>query len=118
MKKIFALLSVLSVAAFANWSGTTSTPASITVGSDVFYEVSSPEELAWFASQVNSGHPAINAILKNDIVFFEDSLTETNKGSAHAWTPISYSPENAFSGVFEGNGHKIKGLYLQDHDYS
>ena len=118
MKKIFALLSVLSVAAFANWSGTTSTPASITVGSDAFYEVSSPEELAWFAAQVNSGHPAINAILKNDIVFFEDSLTEMNKGSAHAWTPISYSPENAFSGVFEGNGHKIKGLYLQDHDYS
>lgn len=114
----FTVLSLLSGTTFANWSGANSEPNKATIDGNTFYEISSPEELAWFAEQVNLGYTSINAVLKKDIVFYEDSLTDENKGSAHTWTPIAKNPENAFSGIFDGAGYKIQGVYLEDHDYS
>lgn len=121
MKKLLfglAVFGALSGASYANWSGAKSEPHNTTIDGNTFYEISSPEELAWFAEQVNSGYTSINAVLKKDIVFYEDSLTDENKGNTHAWTPIALNPENAFSGIFDGAYHKIKGVYLEDHDYS
>ena len=117
-KALFGLTVLFAATAYANWLGALSEPSSATIDGASFYEISSPEELAWFAAQVNAGHSDINAVLKKDIVFFEDSLSEENIIGAYPWTPIAYSSENAFSGIFDGADHKIVGVHLEDYDYS
>ena len=56
------------------------------------YKISSPGELAWFRTQVNSGRTTICAELTNDIDLSGDSN----------WTPTRY-----YQGVFDGKGHYI-----------
>ena len=101
-------------------------------GSDQTVEIDSPEDLAWFISEVNgrhgyhenntvASHPKLNAILTADIDM-----------SAHNWVPIGagfkveINPETgvaqyvydeggqrvklAYEGTFDGNGHVITGL--------
>ena len=117
-KALFGLTVLFAATAYANWLGALSEPSSATIDGASFYEISSPEELAWFAAQVNAGHSGINAVLKKDIVFFEDSLSEENAIGAYPWTPIAYSSENAYSGVFDGADHKIVGVHLEDYNYT
>jgi hypothetical protein len=86
------------------WDGVTTAEPAQQGG---YYLIGTGEELAWFAQQVNSsaGSGALNAKLTADI----------NLGE-HAWTPIgnyyssSASYSRVFSGVFDGDGHKITGL--------
>jgi hypothetical protein len=75
-----------------------------------YYLIGTGEELAWFAHQVNSStsNATLNAKLTSDI----------NLGD-HEWTPIgnylstsSASYNRVFSGVFDGDGHKITGLQV------
>ena len=101
-------------------------------GSGQTVEIDSPEDLAWFISEVNgrhgysenntvASHPKLNAILTADIDM-----------SAHNWVPIGagfkveINPETgvaqyvydeggqrvklAYEGTFDGNGHVITGL--------
>ena len=101
-------------------------------GSEQIVEIDSPEDLAWFISEVNgrhgyhenntvASHPKLNAILTADIDM-----------SAHNWVPIGagfkveINPETgvaqyvydeggqrvklAYEGTFDGNGHVITGL--------
>ena len=114
MKKIIECLIValmfLGSSAFADWDGSSSEPKNTReIDGKAFYEISSPEELAWFAEQVNGGKTTINAVLVNDIKFMDD----TSKTSSVNWTPIggfgtSYS---RFGGVFDGAEYTIYGLY-------
>ncbi len=100
---------LLSVSAFAaNWTGSTSEPENTKkIDGKVFYVITSAEELAWFAAQVNSGKSTINAVLANDIKF----MTDTSKTSSVNWTPIGKDSTAMFNGTFDGAGKTIYGLY-------
>ena len=71
------------------------------------YQISSGAELAKFAELVNGGVTAAKAILTADIVLNEPD--ELN----HQWTPIGTSA-NKFTGTFDGSGHSITGLYIDN----
>ena len=70
---------------------------------DDLIEISSEAELKDFRNKVNAGEKNLCAKLTKDITLSED------------WTPISSNaqyPSEAFSGIFDGNGHTIKGLRI------
>ena len=76
------------------------------------YSISTAEELAKLATMTNNGKVNGNAefVLANDI---DLSAYRENGG----WTPIGTNSE--FSATFDGNGYKIKNLYINrpDKDY-
>lgn len=87
--------------------------------------ITTAEELKWYASYVNgeSGDKVVHntacAKLMNDI----DLSTVCGKGKGN-WTPIAkygiyqYNGEHHFDGVFDGNGHTISNLYINDENGS
>lgn len=87
--------------------------------------ITTAEELKWYASYVNgeSGdkvvHTTACAQLMNDI----DLSTVCGEGKGN-WTPIAkygiykYNGEYHFDGVFDGNGHTISNLYINDENGS
>lgn len=100
---------VLSVlAAGGVWNGGTAVP-SLSGG---YYQIASAENLAWFASQVNSGSSSIKAKLTADISLNEEGSKE------RVWTPIG-TESSPFKGEFDGNGFTISGLFVDgSNDYS
>lgn len=77
------------------WDGTTKTqPQQDASGT---YLIGSGAELAWLADYVNNTSGSVNAKLTANI----------NLGG-RAWTPIG--SDNAFEGVFDGNGKTISGI--------
>ena len=106
---ILCLLAGLFSTAFAeDWDGSTSKPSSKEIDGVEYYVITSPNELAWFAYQVNEkGESKINAILGNDIHFMDDdSLT-----SKISLSTIGISNTNVYDGIFDGAGYTIYGLY-------
>ncbi len=87
----------------ATWAGGTSVP-SLAGG---FYQISTGEELSWFAQQVNNGSGEIKGKLVNDIVL-NDVYSTANK-----WTPIG-TEANPFKGEFDGGGFTVSGLYINE----
>lgn len=81
-----------------------------TTGSDGYYEIDNGGKLFWFAQQVNAGNANYNARLTSDIDL-------ENK----EWTPIglgtilkeAYTATTPFSGNFDGQGHTISGLNVE-----
>lgn len=74
------------------------------------YLIATPEQLAKLAVEVNAGVPNQNHEkeyfeLKNDIDL-----------SGKTWTPIGYGNESSkpFTGYFNGKGHRITGLYVDE----
>lgn len=86
------------------WDGETLTePAKNDAGT---YVIKVPAEFAWYASQINHGTTAINAILVSDI-----DLGDYN------WTPMGPNAGSArynYGGTFIGCGHKVTGLYVDN----
>ena len=94
------------------------------------YEISSKEELYWFAGLVNGDKSIIGediqqntdacAVLTQNITINENVLDENgslngNGSGLEQWPPIgSYGSrgEEAYIGTFDGNGHTISGLYV------
>lgn len=118
MKKIIFVLCMLCLAASAfaaNWTGATSEPEnSKKINGKIFYVITSAEELAWFAAQVNGGRSTINAVLANDIRFMDD----TSKTSSVNWTPIGKNSSAMFGGIFNGAGKTVFGLYCEQGTYA
>ncbi len=92
------------------WDGVTETEPQGTGDPDTPYLISTPEELAWFRTQVNSGEDYLCAKLTADI--------DLNNRS---WTPIGIADvppnslvtsEHAFRGTFDGDGKTISGLCI------
>lgn len=109
--KITTILLLVATFAFANWTGEINEPELRTkIDGKIFYLISTPEELAWFAAQVNSGKTSINAKLSKDIVLWEDPLSSANE--ATSWNPIGDSLTKSFNGIFDGDNHVIRGLYV------
>ena len=80
------------------------------------YEISSKEDLYWFANEVNGGNTGICAKLMNNITINNKVLdTDGNlidDGSGlEEWTPIGNNSA-AYAGTFDGDGHTISGLYV------
>ncbi len=108
-KLLWLLVFSLSASLYAaDWTGSTSEPkSSKEIDGKTFYMITSAEELAWFAAQVNAGKTTINAQLANDIKFMDD----TSKISTISWTPIGKDSTVMFSGIFDGAGWTIYCLY-------
>ena len=77
LKTLSLLLALLVSFGFgAAWTGANSEPENTKkMDGKTFYVITTADELAWFAAQVNSGNGAINAVLANDIVFGKDTNT-------------------------------------------
>lgn len=80
------------------WDGKTMTEPAV---EDGVYLITKGSELAWLANYVNDGNATVNARLTQDI----------NLGG-FTWTPIGNSSAKTFSGNFDGQGHEVKGLYI------
>ena len=84
-------------------------------GEDGFYLISNADELRLFASMVNGGQTSINGRLTADIVLNDTTnWTSWNESTAPAnsWTPIGNSWENQFTGILDGDGHSVSGIYI------
>lgn len=76
---------------------------------DGCYEIATAGQLKWFADEVNSGKPELNARLTADI-----DLSGVCSAAA-PWTPIGNQANNQdYRGTFDGQNHKITGLYLEN----
>ncbi len=76
---------------------------------DGYYEIATAGQLKWFADEVNSGKPELNARLTADI-----DLSGVCSAAA-PWTPIGDHANNQdYRGTFDGQNHKITGLYLEN----
>ena len=108
--KILAILLALAFNAFAAaWTGSTSEPENMKkIDGKAFYVITTADELAWFANQVNGGKTTINAVLGNDIVFGKDKNTR----SSVKWTPIGKDAGHQFAGILDGAGYTIYGIYI------
>lgn len=89
---------------------TVTDPSKPALAEDGYYEISNGAQLQWFANEVNASkdNAALNARLTDDI-----DLSGICS-SANPWTPIGDHANNRiYSGTFDGQGHKITGLYLK-----
>lgn len=91
---------------FAGGNGTITNP----------YRIENASQLLHMSEKINSGDESYRTayyILTNNITFFDISGFENwdNAYSISNWTPIGTS-EHPFSGVFDGNGYIIKGIYI------
>ncbi|MCR4945422.1 MAG: RICIN domain-containing protein [Lachnospiraceae bacterium] len=97
------------------WNGKTDTKWY--TGDLDYYEISTPEQLAGLAELVNNGTSFYGVLicLTKDIAL--NKTTNFNKWDkkkpAHQWTMIG-SKEHPFCGTFNGQGHTISGLYIND----
>ena len=102
---LVALLAGNAVA--AAWTGSMSEPENMKkIDGKAFYVITTADELAWFADQVNGGKSTINAVLGNDIVFGKDKNTVASVN----WTPIGKDTKLQFAGILDGAGYTIYGL--------
>lgn len=113
--KILAILLAVSFNAFAAaWTGSTSEPENMKkIDGKAFYVITTADELAWFAAQVNAGQTTINAVLGNDILFG----ASTTKRSSQRWTPIGKDSSHIFNGILDGAGKTIYGLFATNEKF-
>jgi len=71
---------------------------------DGYYEIANAGQLFWFANHVNTVDRTASAVLAADIDL-----------ENRPWTPIGSTGEqnHNFRGVFDGQNHTIKGLYVE-----
>ena len=92
-----------------DWNGVTTTePSKDASGA---YCIGTAAELAWFAKAVNEGQYALNAILTADIDLENNHWTPIGNNTAETTTG-----ETAYKGVFDGVGHVISNLHIDNAD--
>ena len=72
------------------------------------YLISSPDELMWFDKKAKMTD---SAKLLADITINEDVSGSDATSQKYKWTPIGTSSK-AYTGIFDGNGYTISGLYI------
>lgn len=113
-KYILVLVCLLCANAWAAWNNDQTTPSQ---DEDGVYLISTPAELAGFASIVNSGGYSANARLTADLIFGDDEKTnmctsENVSSCWKSWNPIGPNASKAFTGILDGDGHTIYGLFV------
>lgn len=88
------------IADASSWDGESEAEAQEIEG---VYHISTPEQLAWFAGQINGKE--IDA--KSKVVLDSDIQL-----GGYDWTAIGAGSANSFAGEFDGNGHVIDGLFI------
>lgn len=82
-----------------------------------YYAISTVGQLYWFANQANTGKSEkgvlIADIVVNRNVLNSNGFPNGNGSNFKQWTPIGTSVY-PYSGIFNGNGHVISGLYCND----
>lgn len=73
-----------------------------------YYLLSCLEDLLWFRAQVKNGNVSYKVRLTADI----DLSSVCSSALGKSWTPIESMSTTAYSGTFDGQGHKISGLYI------
>lgn len=89
--------------------------------SDSPFLITTAEELKWYANYVNgeSGDNVVHTTACAQLVNNIDLSTVCGEGKGN-WTPIAkygiykFNGEYHFDGVFDGNGHTISNLYIND----
>lgn len=84
---------------------------------DGVYEISTAEELAWLAKEVNLGYGSELVQSKYDwetdsYTYTTFRLTDDIDLSAHEWVPIGNTSNNRFKAVFDGAGYTITGMHV------
>jgi len=74
-----------------------------------YFLIGNADQLYWFSKYVENGNTAAKAKLTADIIV-NDNL---DASTAKVWRPIG-SESNAFAGEFDGDGHTVSGLYVDD----
>ena len=106
------------------WDGVTVTQPKKLVKKDGlnYYEITKCSELA-FVARTSGEWMGRNYLLANDLILNDVVLQWDANGSLindldtlHEWTPLGSSLQ--FSGIFDGNGHTVSGLYVGDSDCS
>lgn len=85
---------------------------------DNVYEISNAGELYWFRDNVNNGDVTANAVLTCDITDNSGVLTgygilASDTSGFRKWTAIG-NATNKYKGHFDGQGHTVYGLYMND----
>lgn len=78
------------------------------------YQLDSKEDLEWFRDRVNAGYPEACAILTKDIILNNNCDSYEQWGvnpPLYSWIPIKF-----YSGIFDGDSHSIKGIYIKETD--
>jgi len=75
-----------------------------------YYAIQNGGQLFWFAEHINKVDRTASAVLVADI-----DLEGKSDGTGRSWTPIGSTGQdsNNFRGVFDGQNHTIKGLYVE-----
>lgn len=74
---------------------------------DSVYEIRTVADLQWFCNKIYRNTDNLNAILLNDL-----DLSTVCSETLGSWNAVSM----AYLGVFDGNGHTIKNLYINVED--
>ncbi len=93
-------------------------PTILPHSADGYYEISTLEQLQLWGTAIVSVDSLSKARLMADIVLNEHVLAADGKSLQSA--PSTYTqwvPIGNFSGVFDGNGHVISGLYIDNDEY-
>ena len=108
---------------YSIWDGETVTEPEVeVVEGEPTYVVESASDLAWLAAAVNGTLPSTLATRAQTVESYNFVLTSDIDLNNMPWTPIGYNAndeagnENYFSGIFDGNGHTIKNLYIDVKD--
>lgn len=90
---------------FAGGTGTESDP----------YQISNGAELAYLAEKVNGGESYSGNYFKltSDIRLNADDVP-TAGDSLNSWTSIGNAMRKKFQGTFDGDGHTVEGLYINE----
>ena len=86
---------------------------------DGVYEISNVAHLYGFAKLVDSGETGANAVLTCDITVNENVLDSNGAYAGRdliEWTPIGKN--SPYTGIFDGQGHSISGLYYNNQAYN
>ena len=80
------------------------------------YKIATADDLLEFADKVNNqGQTSAWAVLTADIDLSSVCGPELNDGTS--WEPIGNSESTAYTGTFNGDGHTISGLYINNSAY-
>ena len=102
------------------WDGETITEPSKLVQKDgvYYYEISTCAELAYVA-QTSGEWLSKNYILANDLILNDVELTWDKDGNLlndpetlNEWTPIGSNYSSSYTGTFDGGGHTVSGVYI------